>query len=134
MRLSHDGVEFDMLSEDDLTWVEADAVERVVGMTMVQIGALAQVCGCGHRLSEHVPVDPEDEDDLKCAACGCDTVMPNTPANVARAMLWVSMKRADPELSFRQVGEFGMGSFAHIKDAEPDPTKAADSAAETPST
>lgn len=134
MRLSHDGVEFQMLSDDDLTWVEADAVERVVGMTMVQISAMAQVCGCGHRLTDHTPVDPEDEEDLKCQTCGCDTPMPNTPANVARAMLWVSMKRADPDLSFRQVGDYGMGSFQAVKDAEPDPTDAVDSTAETLST
>ncbi len=132
MRLSHDGVEFEMLTEDDLTWVEADAVERVVGKTMVQIGAAAQVCGCEHRLSDHVPVDPEDENDLKCNVCGCDTPMPNTPANVARAMLWVSMKRASPELSFAQVGDFGMGSFEQVK-SEPDPTEPVDSTGDEPS-
>lgn len=134
MKLSHDGVEFEMLSDDDLMWVEAAAVEKVVGRTMVQIAAMAQVCGCGHRLTDHKPVDPEDENDLRCSECGCDTPMPNTPADVARAMLWVSMKRANPELTFSEVGDYGMGSFQQVKDAEPDPTEAAESAAETPST
>lgn len=129
MRLSHDGAEFDMLNEDDLTWVEADAVERVTGMTMVQIGAMAQVCGCGHRLAEHTPPDPEDENDLRCLACGCDTPTSNTKSQVAQAMLWVSMKRTDPELSFRQVGEMAAASFKQVE-SEPDPTEAVDSTAE----
>lgn len=132
MRLSHDGVEFEMLTEDDLTWVEADAVERVTGKTMMQIGAAAQVCGCGHRLAEHTPVG-DDENDLKCQVCGCDTVMPNTSSQVAQAMLWVSMKRSAPELTFREVGDMGMASFERVE-GEPDPTEPVDSTGDEPST
>lgn len=124
MRLKHDDVEFDMLDEDDLLWAEADAVERVVGKTMVQIGAIAQVCGCTHRLAEHKPQDPEQPDaDLVCVQCGCDQPSSNTPASVAQAMLWVSMKRAQPNLTFKDVGQMVASSFQPVEEP-PDPTEA----------
>jgi hypothetical protein len=33
------GYEFDLLDQDSLLWVEADAVERVTGVTMGQLGS-----------------------------------------------------------------------------------------------
>lgn len=123
MRLKHGDVEFDMLSENDLMWVEAEMVERVTGMTMVEIGAKGQICGCQHRLTEHKPVDPEFPDrDLLCP-CGCDQPSSNIPSVVAQSMLWVSMKRSQPELSFKDVGQMAAASFEPIPES-PDPTPA----------
>lgn len=115
MKLKCGDVEFSMLDESDLMWSEADAIERVTGMTMVEIGSKGQVCGCGHRLSAHAPAD-----NPVCTQCGCDQPASNVPSTVAQAMLWVSMKRANPELTFRQVGEMAAASFEQVDD-EPDP-------------
>ncbi len=116
MRLKSGDLEFDMLDEEDLMWAEAAAIERVTGLTMVEIGARGQVCGCGHRLTQHTP-----DDNPVCNECGCDQPASNVPSEVAQAMLWVSMKRAQPELSFKDVGQMAAGSFSQVADA-PDPT------------
>ena len=132
MRLKQGDVEFDMLDENDLMWAEAAAIERVTGLTMVQISSMGQFCGCGtkenpHGLAQHRPKDPEKPDvNLVCTFCGCDQPISNLPAEVSQAMLWVSLKRAQPELSFKDVGQMPAGSFTQVED-EPDPTPAADS-------
>lgn len=133
MRLRSGETEFNVLGEDDLMWVEADMVERVTGMTMVEIGARGQVCGCQHRLSQHRPVNADDDADLVCESCGCDQPQPNVPSVVAQAMLWVSMKRAQPEMSFKDMGLLPAGSF-ELVEGTPDPTEAVDSTADEPAT
>lgn len=122
MRFRVNDIEFALLTEDDLMWAEADAVERVTGLTMAEIGARGQVCGCGDRMAAHKPVDPEDLGQGFLCSCGCDQPMPNLPSTVTQALLWVSMKRASPELTFRQVGETSMAQMTPLDDVgAPDP-------------
>jgi hypothetical protein len=120
MRFSDGTHEFDLVDQDKLMWAEAAAVERVTGMTMAELTAKGQVCGCGHRLSEHQT--PEGKPP-KCKQCGCDTPMENLSIEVQQAFLWISMKRVYPELSFKDVGQLSMASLVEIE-AEPDPTGA----------
>lgn len=120
MKLRQGDLEFQLLSEEDLMWAEADAVERVTGMTMAEIGAKGQVCGCGHRIAQHKPVDPDaEEKTFVCVECQCDQPLPNLPSMVTQALLWVSMKRASPELSFSQTGQFAMADLTTVKDEDP---------------
>lgn len=120
MRLTDGEREFDLLDTDQLTWAEAATVERVTGMKMAEITVQGQVCACSHRLKQH-DRDPETGERV-CAVCGCDTPMENVSIEVSQALVWVSMKRSQPELTFKQVGEMAAGALKPVDEPEvPEP-------------
>jgi hypothetical protein len=122
VRFKIDDDEFDMLSESDLMWAEAAHLERVVGKTLAQIQAAGQFCGCDHHLSLHVRDNPDDlESDIHCKTCGCENPAENVPIEVSQALMWISLKRVRPTVSFSEVGQMPMSAFTVVVEA-PDPT------------
>lgn len=117
MKFTSNDVTYELLDESRLTWAEADAIERVTGMSFSTIQASSRQCGCAHGARDHQHPEAENTD---CTVCSCEGFVPSTPTLATVAMLWVSMKRQDPTLKFADVQALEVGSFGFVPDDEPE--------------
>lgn len=116
MKFTSNDVTYDLLDESRLTWAEADAIERVTGLSFSSIQSSARMCGCNHGHRDHQ--DSTTKAIGECRVCACEGFMPSTPTLATVAMLWVSMKRNDPTLKFADVQAREVGSFSFLPDEE----------------
>lgn len=107
MRFIVDGVAYEQIEQDRLTWAEIDAMERACGMTMAEVQRKSMTCVCAHYTAAH----PNTDDGTACIRCDCPEFSADIPTRVTTAGLWVSMKRTSPALTFEQAAQISMESI-----------------------
>lgn len=115
MKFTVDGVVYDRLEQDRLTFAEIDAMERACGMTMAEVQRKAMTCVCAHYTAAH----PKTADGLACRICDCPEFSSVVPSRVTTAGLWVSMKRSNPTLTFEQAAQVDMESIVFADEEVP---------------
>jgi hypothetical protein len=110
-----DGVTYEQIDQDRLTWAEIDAMERACGMTMAEVQRKSMTCVCAHYTVAH----PKTDDGTACTRCDCPEFAPAVPTRVTTAGLWVSMKRSNPTLTYEQAAQVSMDSIGFEDDEAP---------------
>lgn len=124
--LKYKGTVIPEVELDKLTTGEADAIERVIGMTIAKLNRVRQRCVCDHqvKLHQHLNVEGEvDESDSSCGVgdCDCDEFESDVSTLVGAALTWVAIKRVLPTTTFAELQASTGDEFEVLDDKEPDP-------------
>lgn len=122
MKFTVAGETFEQVDVDRLTLGEAAAIERVTGLTLAEISRKYETCVCAHYTRAHKTT----ETDTSCVICGCPEFTSIAPVHIGTALLWVAMKRQQPNLTFAQAEDIEQSEIEFIEVDEPDPTGATD--------
>jgi hypothetical protein len=125
MLIEFRGKKSPFIPQDKLTPGEIDAVERVTDLTFQKIRRLGDVCVCDHNVSAHRHKDDAAEftDDLSCTICDCEGHQANLPTRVSTALMWVSIKRADPSVKYSDVSDCPLDEINLEDEGSADPTE-----------
>lgn len=120
--LRWNGTDYPVADLGSISPDEADKLERVVGMTLAKINRASQRCVCDHTATDHQHTDDDGNttDDITCKACDCDTFEADMPAIVTTALMWLAIRRKDPQVTYRDIAGTAFDGFEFVED--PDPT------------
>lgn len=93
-----EGQVFDLLPQDDLTWLEASELERALGCNLVEL------------------------DDIE------DGIHRRRSARTLSAFMWISIHRVRPEITYEQVAGTPQRAVAWLVGESPDPTEGSETA------
>jgi hypothetical protein len=134
MAIKFKGESYPAIDMARLTPGEADAVERVTGLTLPKITRMGETCVCEHgkKAHEHKDAEGNQTDDTSCADCGCEQHESDLPSRVNTAFMWVGIKRKSPAVTFREVADQAFEDFGGADEEPPvDPTQPSDPDPET---
>lgn len=124
MAIRFQGQDYPAIDMGRLTPGEADAVERVTGMTLNKIKRAGATCVCEHGVKEHTHKDDagNQTDDTSCTKCECEEHESDLPSRVNTAFIWISIKRKLPSVSYKDVADQAFEDFQGPGDDVADPT------------
>lgn len=134
MAIRFNGESYPAIDMARLTPGEADAVERVTGLTLNKIKRMGSTCVCEHDVKAHTHKDAagEQTDDTSCTSCSCDEHESDLPSRVNTAFIWISIKRKSPAVTYREVADQALEDFNDAAEEPPvDPTQSSVPAPET---
>jgi hypothetical protein len=107
MAIKFRGETYGELDFAKITPAEVSAIEKQVRMSWPKIKRAMQTCVCEHGKQAHERKDDQGEltDVTSCTSCACEELEPDIPSEVSTAMLWVSVKRHVPTVTFREVAD-----------------------------
>ena len=121
MAIKFRGEKYADLDFSKITPGEVRILERQVGMEFPLIQRALKTCVCGHTRTDHEHKDAQAEltDDTSCVKCeACPEFAPKIPSDVSTTLMWLSIKRHLPTVTYREVEDTPYEDFADDDPAE----------------